>query len=176
VPAVVLALVGAAPWFVVLGLTSRGDSLAPAWVALVWLLALGLASGRATPIGRLDWLVPTVLEAAECLGVLRLAAVASDHDVAAGFAVAAVIAVRRYDIVYRPGIGAVSRVIGFLAGGWGLRLALACGLAAAGVVSTGYYAVAGALAGLLLGDAVLTWHDREWRRGAPAVAAAEEMH
>lgn len=176
VPAPVLALIGVVPWSVALALTARGDTLVPLAAALVWLLGWGIVSGRAAPVGRLDWLVPPLLQAAEYTGVLRLATVATDHDAAAGYAVAGVIAFRHYDLVYRPVTGAASQLVGWLAGGWGLRLAVTFGIAAAGVVWPGYYVVAAALTVLLLGEPVITWHDPEWRRGAPAVTPAEEMH
>jgi phosphatidylglycerophosphate synthase len=175
-PALVLALIAVVPWFVLLGLAGRGGSFVPLGVALAWLLGWGVLSGRGTPVGRLDWLVSPLLQAAEYIGVLRLAAIASDHDVAAGFALAGVIAFRHYDLVYRPVAGEVARVAAWLAGGWELRLVLAYGLAAAGLVEPGDYVFAAALAVLLLSEPVLTWHDRDWRRGAPAIPPAEELH
>jgi phosphatidylglycerophosphate synthase len=174
--ALVLALVGVAPWFVMLSLATRGGSVAALAVALAWLLGWGTASGRALPVGRLDWLVPPIVQAAEYIGVLRLAALSSDHDVAAGYALAGVIAFRHYDLVYRPAASAVSRVASVVTGGWGLRLVVALGLAAAGVVDPGYYALAAALAMVLLGESVAAWHDPKSRRAVPSVAADEELH
>jgi hypothetical protein len=176
VPGSAVALVAVVPWFVVLGLTDEGDRLWPLVVGLGWLLVWGVASGRAAAPGRLDWLVAPLLLAAEGVGVLRLAAIASDHDLAAGFALTAVIVIRRYDVVYRGAQSPPARWIALLADRWELRLPLATALAVVGVVSPGYYIVAVLLATLLGCDAVLAWHDRGNRRGAPAVAAAEELH
>lgn len=174
--AAVLALIAILPWAVVMALTSPGGSVIPLALALLWLLVFGVLSGRAAPLDRLDWLAPPLLQAAEYAGVLRLAVIASDHDLAAGYALAGVIAFRHYDVVYRPARSARSRAVGLLAGGWGLRLVLAFGLAAAGVVWPGDYVFAVVLAVVLLGEAAVTWHDPQWRLGAPAAPAAEEFH
>jgi phosphatidylglycerophosphate synthase len=176
VSAPILAVIAIVPWALTMALSTQGGTVVPLAVALVWLLVFGVLSGRAAPVGRLDWLVPPLLQAAEYTGVLRLAAIGSDHDLAAGYALAGVIAFRHYDVVYRPASTALSRAVGLIAGGWGLRLAVAFGLAAAGVVWPGDYLFAAALAVLLLGEALVTWHDPEWRLGAPAVPAAEEFH
>lgn len=175
-PALGLALIGVVPWFVVLALTRRGGALLAAGVALAWLVCWGVASGRAGPAGRLDWLVPPLVQAAEYVGVLRLAAIATDHDVAAGYTLAAVLVLRHYDLVYRPVTSRWSRRVGLLAGGWALRLVVAVVLAAAGIVRPGYYTLAAVLAALLVGDAAWAWHDPRSRQDAPATHAAEEIH
>jgi Family of unknown function (DUF5941)/CDP-alcohol phosphatidyltransferase len=175
-PGLALALVATVPWFVALALTDFGGRPWPLVVALGWLLVWGIASDRVRVRGRLDWLVAPLLLAAEGVGVLRLAAVASDRDLAAGFALTAVIVIRRYDVIYRGALTPPTRWIALLADHWELRLTLATVLAVVGVVTPGYYLAAGVLAALLGCDAVLTWHDRDKRRGAPAVAAAEELH
>jgi phosphatidylglycerophosphate synthase len=168
----VMVVIAVLPWFVVLAVTgSDGPALGIA-LALVWLLGWGLASGRAASPGPLDWSVPPLVQAAEYAGVLRLAALASDHDVAAGYALACVVALRHYDLLYRPASAPVSRVAERLAGGWGLRLVVAGVLAAAAVVEPGYYLVAGGLAVLFAVDALVSWHDRS--PDAPAASVAEE--
>jgi hypothetical protein len=125
--------------------------------------------------GRYDFLVPPILLVAETVGILRLSAIASDHDLAAGFAIAVVAVMRRYDLVYRDETGLSRRTVDLLPAGWEVRLVAAYVLAAAGVISTGGYGLAAALAVLLVIPQMSAWQDRGSHRTTPAGAAAEEI-
>jgi phosphatidylglycerophosphate synthase len=165
--------IGVAPWLIALGLVDRHDFGWPMAAALTWLL-IWSALGTHVPLtGRFDFTVPTLGFVAEAVGVLRLSAIAGDHDLAAGVALLAVIAVHRYDLVYRPAPATPSA--GRLAGGWQLRSVVAYALAAGRVVMPGYYVTAGFLAALLALAAASAWQDPGSRRGKPVGVAAKEL-
>jgi phosphatidylglycerophosphate synthase len=179
-PSVVLALPGSAlaalavvPWGVALGLTGPADSMVPLGLTLGWLVVLGLLSRIARPRDRLVWAVAPLLRSAEVVGVLRLAAISSDRDLAAGFVLAAVVAYGCYDqlssrldrVDVDDGIETHEwRPAALLAGGWPVRLVVAFALAASGFADPGFYIVAGALAAVYVSDATVTWKDAGRRR------------
>jgi phosphatidylglycerophosphate synthase len=178
-PSVVLALPGSAlaalavmPWGVALGLTGPGDSMVPLGLTLGWLVVLGLLSRIARPKDRLAWAVAPLLRSAEVVGVLRLASISSDRDLAAGYVLAAVVACGCYDqlssrldrVDVDPEVDDEWRLAALLTGGWPLRLVVAFALAAGGFVDPGFYIVAGALAAVYVSDATVTWKDAGRRR------------
>jgi phosphatidylglycerophosphate synthase len=174
-PPLVRVLIATAPWLLALGLLGRHDGWR--WslgATLAWLIAWSLGGPSPDP-ARLDFLIPSLLLVAESVGVLRLAAIAGDHDVAAGFAVAAAIVMRRYDVVYRKSSGAPTGPVDLLTAGWQVRLVAAYVLAAASAVMPGDYVLAGLLAALLAAAERVAWKDRRNRRGTPGRAAAEEL-
>jgi hypothetical protein len=163
------------PWFLALGLTGRRAEHWPVAATLGWLLVWGAFGSRESLSGRYDFLIPPLVFVAEAVGLLRLAAIAGDHDVAAGFAFLAVVVLCRYDLVYRGVSGPPRSSAELLAGGWELRLVTAYALAAGSVVQPGDYVLAGILAALLGVTEVAAWQDPGGRRGRPVGAAAEEL-
>jgi phosphatidylglycerophosphate synthase len=175
-PPLVRVTAAAVPWLVVLGLVGRPDHRWPLAPALAWLLVWGGALRIAVPLSsRYDFLVPSLVFVAESVGVLRLSAIADDHDLAAGFALLVVVVLRRYDLVYRHATGRPTRPAELFGGGWQIRLLVAYALAVGGVVVPGEYVVAGFLAALLASALTAAWQDPEYRRGKSVGAAAEEL-
>jgi phosphatidylglycerophosphate synthase len=172
-PALVPAAIGAVPWFVLLPMTPRHEHRGLIAAALAWLIVWGAASGCAAHLAKLDFLVPPLLFVAVGVGILRMAAISGDHDVAAGFAVVLVIVMRHYDLVYRDVSGRPRTLLELLSGGWGLQLVVAYALSAGSVVDPGFYALAAALTALLCGHQIWAWQDPETRPEPLAGAGSE---
>jgi phosphatidylglycerophosphate synthase len=173
-PGLVLAAIGVAPWLVLLSLTPRDQHRGLIAIALLWLIAFGAASGCVKRPARLDFLVPPLLFVASGVGILRLAAISGDHDVAAGFAVVLVVVMRHYDLVYHAASGPPEWSLQLVGGGWALRLLIAFALAAGSVVDPGYYALSAALAALLCAQQILAWQDPGTPLESPAAAGSED--
>lgn len=172
--ALAFAVIGATPWFVLLGMTARTEHRGLIAAALAWLIVWGTASGQVARPARLDFLVPPLLFVAAAVGILRLAAISSDHDVAAGFAVVLVIAMRLYDLVYRDVTGPATTRLELISGGWAPRLLVAYAMSAGSVVDPGFYVVAGALGAILCAHLMEAWQTPGTPPDPPAVAAPED--
>jgi len=107
----------------------------------------------------------------ETVGILALATSGSDHDLAAGFALAAVVVMHRYDLVYRGMRAPTYSPLELLCGGWGVRLLVAFALSAGGAVDPGFYVLAGALTALLCADQIQAWQDPGTSRESPAAGS-----
>jgi len=133
------------------------------------LVAAGLSGPAAgSPhAGRLDWLVPPLLRAAEYGALLWLAVLSGPATVPASYALLAALAYHHYDVVYRlrdrgdlP--SALLRRLGL---GWEGRLLVAGLLGAAGVLGPACYAAAAVLLLVYVAEGTAAW-----RRGERAVA------
>jgi hypothetical protein len=171
-----LAVIGTAPWLVVICLLDDNDPLWPAGAALAWLVLWGLA-GAAAPVRRgFDWTAAPLLRLAEYVGLVRLAVLADGYAVDAAYALVAVLALRHYDAVYRaPVDDSERRRREWRSGGWPLRLAAAYLVTVLDVVRPAYFAAAGALLVLFLAEAVAYWRDPGRRHGAPAAGVGEAL-
>ncbi len=115
--------------------------------------------------GRLDWLVPPLLRAAEYAALLRLAVLSGPATVPACYALLAALAYHHYDVVYRlRDRGQEPSTWLRRAGlGWDGRLLAAGVLAALGVLGPALYAAAAVLL-----VTYVTESARAWRRAEPA--------
>ncbi len=175
-PPLIRVAAATVPWLLAIGLIGRHDGRSWAvGAALAWLIGWGLLSVGARLSARLDFLLPPLLLVAETVGILRLAAIAGDHDIAAGFAIVAVVAMRRYDLVYRPASAPPRDLVDLLTAGWEVRLVAVYLLSATSTVMPGDYALAGMLAALLAAAGTVAWKDPLSRRGTRDRAGAEEL-
>lgn len=163
VSAVALTTFAVLPLAVVL-VVMRAHGHAPVLgLALAWFAVLcGVAVGR-PHVGRLDWAVPALLQAAEYAVVLRLASMRGAG--AAGFAFLAAVVYHHYDIVYRVHLVRVDLPWWrrLTSGGWIGRLALVFVLDTVGGFRLGLYVAAG-----LIGAFALAGTARSWREVAAA--------
>ncbi|MBX5440474.1 MAG: hypothetical protein IRZ32_02985 [Solirubrobacteraceae bacterium] len=172
---VALLLIGLAPGAVAVALEGDGASEGLAAACAGWLvLCGGLSSGRPHD-DRLRWMVPSLVRLGEYGTIVWLCAIAGGAAPAGAFALLSVAAFRQYDLVYRlrtrgavppPWTAAVSL-------GWEGRVLLALVLVVAGLVPGALYGVAGALAVVLVGEAVHSWTS-SLRVDAPDVYEDEE--
>jgi hypothetical protein len=160
-PAIALLLVAGLPLLVAIVLTGDGASKGLVAGVIAWaILAGGIASARPLT-DRLRWAAPPALRALEYVGLLWIAAVAGDDSLPAAFALLSAITYHHYENVYglrHRGVRPPAR-ISAAGGGWDGRLVLAVVLLVAGALPAGFYALAGLLTGLFVGETV-----REWRR------------
>lgn len=141
----------------------------------LYVLVVGGVSG-ADLTGRLDWLVPPVLRAAEYVTLLVLALLARPTETAvlpACFALLAVLAYNHYNATYRLRYqgGVPPRWLRYVGGGWDVRLLVTFGLFAAGQLAIGMYVLACALAVLYVIETVISWRRVPY---APATAVHDE--
>ena len=131
--------------------------------------AAGVAALLAAPAfrsahdGRLDWLVPPLLRAAEYTALLRLAVLGGPATVPACYALLAALAYHHYDLVYRlrdrgEEPPAWLRRVGL---GWEGRLLAAALLAALGALRPGLYVAAAVLLTTYVVEGVLGWRRSE---------------
>ncbi|MDI2131716.1 DUF5941 domain-containing protein [Yinghuangia seranimata] len=157
---------GGAPWLVPLAAATAAlcllaDSGAVMLVAAgAYVLTAGAVVARPL-VGRLDWLVPPVLRAAEYTTVITLTARVAPEALSAAFGLVAVIAYHHYDTVYRlrGGHPAPPRAIVWSIGGHEGRVLLMAALATAGsgASRTGIAVFAIAAAVLVVGESVAFW-------------------
>jgi hypothetical protein len=160
-PAIALLLVAGLPLLVAIVLTGDGASKGLVAGVIAWAVLFGgIASAR--PLNdRLRWAAPPALRALEYAGLLWIAAVAGSDAEPATFALLCAITYHHYENVYglrHRGVRPPAR-ISAAGGGWDGRLVLAVMLLVAGALPAGFYALAGLLTGLFVGETV-----REWRR------------
>jgi hypothetical protein len=160
-PAIALLLVAGLPLLVAIALKGDGASKGLVAGVLAWVvLAGGVASARPLT-DRRRWAAPPALRALEYAGLLWIAAVAGSDAEPATFALLCAITYHHYENVYglrHRGVRPPAR-ISAAGGGWDGRLLLGVVLLVAGALPAGFYALAGLLTGLFVGETV-----REWRR------------
>jgi Family of unknown function (DUF5941) len=148
-PPLALIAAGAAP----LALALATDLSRPLRAAVVaWLVVVAGLSGGRVGEGRLRWAVPPALRAAEYGAVLWLAQRAAAD---AAFVLLFAVALRHYDLVYRPG----ARPAWLAALGWEVRLLAAAALLLAGALRPGLF-----VAGALLAVATAVTSAASWRQ------------
>lgn len=128
---------------------------------------------RTFPTGRLAFLLPPASLVIETAVILALAA--ARHDVAAGYPLIAVVAMHRYDLVYRPAERQPASGLDWVTSGWWQRALTAYALYVLNVVDPGFYVLAGVLAALLCLQLIQAWQDPGSGRGSPIGAAREEL-
>ncbi|MCF2526834.1 DUF5941 domain-containing protein [Yinghuangia soli] len=160
--------IGGAVWLVPLALAAALLGFAAGEDAGAWLLApaaaYALFAGAvvARPLtGRLDWLVPPVLRAAEYGAVIAVTARTEPEALPTAFGLLAVIAYHHYDTVYRlrGGHEPPPRALVWAVGGHEGRVLLLAALAAAGprVLHTGMAAFAVAGAVVVVAESTAFW-------------------
>jgi hypothetical protein len=156
---IVLVVAGALPLLVLLALEGDGADQGVVGACLAWLILLGGISSGRPHTDRLRWAVVPMLRLAEYAGVLWLGALAGGAGPAGAFALLAVVAFHHYDLVYRLRYQATTppRWVGDLAGGWEGRLILGWLLLGADWLPGGFYAIAGLLAVVFVGESVASW-------------------
>jgi Family of unknown function (DUF5941) len=158
-PPIALVVAGALPMFAALAIDGARASDGLAGLCIGWLILIGgISSGRPNA-DRLRWAVAPVLRVAEYGAVLWLGALAGGSAPASAFALLCVIAFRHYELVYRLRYHGVPPPpwVGNAGGGWDLRLLLGFLLMAASLLPAGFYAMAGLLAVLFVGESVAYW-------------------
>ena len=168
-PPAALIVAGAAPLFTLVAIDGDHASTLVTGVAVAWVfVTAGVSSGR-PHTDRFAWAVPALLRLVEYGTLLWIAAIAGGAAPPAAFALLAVIALRRYDAVYRLRLQGAPppRRVDDLAGGWDGRLVAGWVLLAAGVVPGGFYAIAAFAALLFVGESIRSW-------SVPARAEADE--
>jgi Family of unknown function (DUF5941) len=158
-PAPVLVTIGAAPMFATIA-AAGADVARPVVVALVgWLVLVAGVSTGAPEGRRVPWLVPPALRAAEYAGILWVAAVAGPSSLPAAFALLAALTFRHYDLVYRlRHQGATPPAwVGRAAAGWDGRLLAGSLLLLAGALPAAFFAAAGVLGAIFVGESVTGW-------------------
>ncbi|MDP9434129.1 MAG: DUF5941 domain-containing protein, partial [Actinomycetota bacterium] len=137
----------------------------PPALAAAAVVAAGLSgpAHRSAHSGRLDWLVPPLLRAAEYGALLRLAVLEGPATVPACYLLLAALAYHHYDVVYRlRDRGEEPRAWLRRTGlGWDGRLVAAGLLAALGVLRPALY-----VAGTVLLVLYVVESAAAWRRGA----------
>lgn len=139
-------------------LLDRGDIGVATGIGLgLHVLLAGLAGG--TRKGRLRWLAPPLLRAAEYGFILALGRAAGADALPAVYGLLAAVAFRHYDIVYRLRHQRVTTPVwvGRLGLGWGGRMIAAYVLTVAGVLPAGAAVLAVALAVLFVSESVASW-------------------
>jgi hypothetical protein len=159
VPAIAPLLAAAVPMAVLL--CADGDEAPRGLVvaAVAWAVLAGGVSRGCSHVDRLAWLVPPAMRALEYGSIFGIAAANSPDTPAAAYALIAVLAFRHYDLVYRlRQRGEVPPTwVSRASGGWDGRLVVTCGLMLAGLLPGAMFALAGALAVLLVGESVYGW-------------------
>ena len=135
--------------------------LAPTVGVIGYVLLAGGVAGRDLT-GRLDWLVPPMLRAAEYATLLVLALLAEPTEpgaVPACFLILAVLAYNHYNITYRlrHQNAVPPRWLRYVGGGWDVRLLVAFALFAVGWLAIGMYVLSGVLAVLHIVETVISW-------------------
>lgn len=158
-PATTAALL---PLAVVLLAPARHAPLALAAAAMLAAAVNGPAA-RSPHVGRLDWLVPPLLRAAEYGALLRLATLDGSATVPACYVLLAALAYHHYDLVYRlrdrgETPPASLRRLGL---GWEGRLVVTGLLAAAGFLRPGMYAAAAVLLVVYVVEGAAAWRRGE---------------
>jgi hypothetical protein len=155
VPALAPLLAAAVPMAVLLCADGDGAPRGAIAACVAWAVLAGGVSRGGAHAHRLGWLVPPALRALEYGSVIGIAAASP----APAYALIAVAAFRQYDLVYRLGQrGEVPPAwVSRASGGWDGRLVVACLLLLAGALPAGLYALAAALAALLVGESVHGW-------------------
>jgi Family of unknown function (DUF5941) len=159
VPALAPLLAAALPMAVVL--CANGDDAPRGLVAaaVAWAVLAGGVSRGCSHEFPLTWLVPPAMRGLEYGSIFGIAAAASADTPAAAYALLAVVAFRHYDLVYRlRQRGEVPPTwVSRASGGWDGRLVVATLLMLAGALPAALYALAAALAVLLVGESVHGW-------------------
>jgi Family of unknown function (DUF5941) len=173
-PPIALLVVAGLP--LLLAIVIKGDGASEGLVAgvVAWAVLLGgLASARPLT-DRLRWMVPPALRAIEYAGLLWIGAVVGGDSEPAAFVLLCAITYHHYENVYglrHRGEPTPARVTA--AGlGWDGRLVLGVVLLVAGALPAGFYALAGLLAGLFVGETIRGW--RRFRLGQAPVYDDEE--
>lgn len=155
--------------------------LARPWLGaavVVFVLLAGAAAGRAAGggrTGRLDWTVPPMLRAVEYGTLLGFAIHTGPRTVTACFVFLAVLAYHHYNIVYRlrhQDLGP-PRWLGYVGGGWELRLLVAYVLLLTGGLAIGMLVAAVLLAVIYVTETVAGWR-RFTVAARPALYEQEE--
>jgi Family of unknown function (DUF5941) len=158
-PAIVLLGAGVVPLLAVLAIARSDASDAAVGAAVGWLVLAGGASSGRPHTDSLRWAVTPVLRLAEYATILWLGALAGGSGPAAAFALLAALAVRHYDLFYRMRfLGSPPPPwVGDSAGGWEGRLLGAYILLAADALPAGFFAAAGVLGLLFVGESIGAW-------------------
>jgi Family of unknown function (DUF5941) len=155
----VLVAAGALPLLAAIAIGGDGVSDPVAGAVLAWLILCGGAASGAPPGGRLRWTQLPVLRACEYGALLWIAAIAGSSALPAAFALLAVLAYRHYDLIYRARLSdhPPPGWLNALSLGWEGRLLGAYVLLLAGAVTEGFYAAAGVLAVVFVGESAVSW-------------------
>lgn len=154
-----LTLVGIVPLIAVLAGPDANPGNPGTAAALAWFVALaGVASAR-PDVGRLSWLVPPILRAAEYSFLLRVTALRHAAALPLCFALLAALAYHHYDTVYRLRHQRVAppRWLQIVGGGWELRILLAYGLLLLGALDVALGAAAVILGALFITESSIGW-------------------
>jgi hypothetical protein len=156
---IALLALGAVPVVVVLAVPAHTLSTQAAALAALALILLGGASSARAGEGRLAWAAAPLLRALEYGMLVKLTALAAPGDMAACYALLALLAFHHYDAAYRlihqrAAPPAWTRAV---AGGWDGRLAVAAVLALAGGLTAGMIAAVAVLAPVLVAESVVSW-------------------
>jgi hypothetical protein len=158
-PAIALLGAGVVPLLAVLAVFGSDAPDGAVGATVGWLVLAGGAARGRPHTGSLRWAVAPVLRLAEYTTILWLGALAGGSGPAAAFALLAALAVRHYDLFYRLRfLGAAPPPwVGDAAGGWEGRLIGGYALLLAGAVPAGFFAAAGLLGLLFVGESVAGW-------------------
>jgi hypothetical protein len=173
-PPIALLVVAGLP--LLLAIVIEGDGASEGLVAgvVAWVVLLGGLASAHPLTDRLRWMVPPALRAIEYAGLLWIGAVANEDTLPATFLLLCAITYHHYENVYgfrHRGVRIPARVAA--AGlGWDGRLVLGVVLLVVGWLPAGFYALAGLLIVLFVGETVREW--REFRLGQAPVYDDEE--
>jgi hypothetical protein len=158
-PPLLVALIGAAGLFTVVAV-ERGDASHGAIAAAVawFVLWAGLSSGR-PHTDRWAWALPALLRLGEYGSLIWIGATIGESASAGAFALAAVLAFRHYDLVYRSRMQGrpPAAWIDVAAGGWDGRLIVVTLLLVAGALPAGLFVLAGVLSAVFVPECVSSW-------------------
>jgi hypothetical protein len=158
-PAIALLGAGAVPLLAAIAIAGSDASDAVVGAAIGWLVVTAGASRGRPHTASMRWAVSPMLRLAEYAAILWLGALAGGSGPAAAFALLAAVAFRHYDLFYRPRFLGVAppRWVGDAAGGWEGRLLGGYLLLLAGALPAGFFAAAGVLGALFVGESVAGW-------------------
>jgi len=171
-PPLPLALIGAAGLFAVVAIERDGASEGAVAAAVAWfVLWAGLSSGRPHS-DRFAWALPAVLRLGEYGSLIWIGATIGESASAGALALAAALAFRHYDLVYRSRFQGrpPAAWLDVAAGGWDGRLIVVTLLLVAEALPAGLFVLAGVLGVVFGTECVASWA----RHSAGAVSIYED--
>jgi len=154
-----LALIGAAGLFAVVAVEGGGASDGTVAAAVAWfVLWAGVSSGRPHS-DRFAWALPALLRLGEYGSLIWIGATIGESASAGALALAAALAFRHYDLVYRSRFQGrpPAAWLDVAAGGWDGRLIVVTLLLVAGALPAGLFVLAGVLGVVFVSECVASW-------------------